>query len=336
MNRLPYIIKGITLILIIIVMVSACREIEGLPEDSAPVEPVEEEAVAEEKVEDDVLDDKTVIDEDLEESIQEEEPPLSLNFDHAKVYVLSSDQVDTLHDAIVEPVVEDQALIEAMFTDPRLADLREHLSAYVYNTSLGSIGMIREPSSLYVLCNKLNKLSDTYEPSMLRVPDVDFSFSNWDMKKQMRPVAGLALDKMFDAALEEDIRIVAVSGYRSYARQAEVYGYKAATRGIEAADKVSARPGHSEHQTGLTIDVSSRSAGYALEEIFGETEEGVWLANNAHKYGFVIRYPKDKIDITGYAYEPWHLRYIGEDVADFLYEHQLVLEEVYTVLLTHK
>ena len=90
------------------------------------------------------------------------------------------------------------------------------------------------------------------------------------------------------------------------------------SRGKSATDLVSAKPGSSEHQTGLTLDVSSESVGCALEESFGDTSDGKWLAKNCHKYGFIIRYPKDKTKITGYSYEPWHIRYVGRKLATYL------------------
>ena len=86
-------------------------------------------------------------------------------------------------------------------------------------------------------------------------------------------------------------------------------------------DKVSARPGFSEHQTGLAIDINS------LDESFENTVAGKWLAENSSKYGFILRYPKGKEGITGYNYEPWHLRYVGKKLATYLYKHNLVFEE---------
>ena len=88
-----------------------------------------------------------------------------------------------------------------------------------------------------------------------------------------------------------------------------------------------AYPGQSEHQTGLAMDVSSQSVGFTLEEDFGQAKEGIWLKDNAHKFGFIIRYGKDNTHITGYSYEPWHIRYVGKDVANEIYEKNITLEE---------
>lgn len=112
-----------------------------------------------------------------------------------------------------------------------------------------------------------------------------------------------------------------VSGFRSYEKQVEVFEYWCRVDGEEQAKMQSSVPGHSEHQTGFVIDVSS------LEQSYGDTDEGKWLAANCHKYGFIIRYPEGKEDITGYAYEPWHLRYLGTSTAKLVHDSGLTLEE---------
>ena len=134
-------------------------------------------------------------------------------------------------------------------------------------------------------------------------------------------------ETMFAAAKEDGIELAGVSGYRSYARQKAIFEANVQKKGEQEANRVSAYPGQSEHQTGLTMDVSSKSVNYALEEEFGESKEGKWLAEHAHEYGFIIRYPKDKEDVTGYVYEPWHIRYVGKELAAAVYESGLTLEE---------
>lgn len=133
--------------------------------------------------------------------------------------------------------------------------------------------------------------------------------------------AQAALNKMIAAAASDGINLYAVSSYRSYSTQAILYNNYVARDGVAAADRYSARAGHSEHQTGLAFDLNS------LEESWGETAEGKWLAANCHKYGFIIRYPKDKESVTGYMYEPWHVRYLGEDIASEVYKSGKCLEE---------
>lgn len=130
-----------------------------------------------------------------------------------------------------------------------------------------------------------------------------------------------ALMQMFEAAKADGIGFWVASGFRSYAHQNRIYNNYVAQDGKAAADRYSARPGHSEHQTGLAFDLNN------LTQAFGQTAQGIWLKENCHKYGFIIRYPEGKEHITGYMYEPWHVRYLGVDVATAVYESGLCLEE---------
>lgn len=127
--------------------------------------------------------------------------------------------------------------------------------------------------------------------------------------------------EMIAAAKAEGIKLWMSSGYRSYYDQKYIYNNYVKRDGQEKADTYSARPGHSEHQTGLAYDLNDLSID------FGETKEGKWVAENCHKYGFIIRYPKGKEEITGYMYEPWHIRYLGVEKATEVYESGLCLEE---------
>lgn len=134
-----------------------------------------------------------------------------------------------------------------------------------------------------------------------------------------------ALSVLQKAAAKDGVSIYVVSGYRSYQTQANLYNRYVARDGKAAADTYSARPGHSEHQSGLAMDVNS------LYNSFANTKEGKWLEANAHKYGFVIRYGKNKQSITGYIYEPWHIRYLGTELATAVYESGLCLEEFFGI-----
>ena len=133
--------------------------------------------------------------------------------------------------------------------------------------------------------------------------------------------ARTAFYEMQDAAAADGYDIFVMSAFRDYELQTKLYNNYVARDGKEAADLYSARPGHSEHQTGLAYDVNS------LEYSFGDTAEGIWLAENCHLYGFIIRYPQGKEEITGYNYEPWHIRYLGVETATAVYESGLTLEE---------
>ena len=130
-----------------------------------------------------------------------------------------------------------------------------------------------------------------------------------------------ALKKMQADALSLGYNIPLRSGYRSYNTQKAIYENYVKTRGLTYADQRSARAGHSEHQTGLAFDIGQ------VSQAFGNTAAGKWLATNCHKYGFIIRYPKGKELITGYSYEPWHVRYVGVNVATEIMEKSLTLEE---------
>ncbi len=134
-----------------------------------------------------------------------------------------------------------------------------------------------------------------------------------------------AFNRLANAAAYSGLNIYVISGYRSYSTQYNLYNRYVAADGRAAADTYSARPGHSEHQTGLAMDVNS------LSSFFAYTAEGRWLAANAHKYGFVIRYAADKENITGYIYEPWHIRYLGVDLATAVYNSGLCLEEFFGI-----
>jgi D-alanyl-D-alanine carboxypeptidase len=132
---------------------------------------------------------------------------------------------------------------------------------------------------------------------------------------------------MVDKAGQEGIVLKMTTAYRSYDFQKILFDSYVEKEGEEAANKYSAKPGQSEHQTGLSVDVSSPSVGYQLSNEYGETPEGKWLAGHAHEFGFIIRFPKGKEDITGYQYEPWHIRYVGRAAAEEIYKEGLTLEE---------
>jgi D-alanyl-D-alanine carboxypeptidase len=132
--------------------------------------------------------------------------------------------------------------------------------------------------------------------------------------------------KMCEDAILENLYLFATSPYRSYSTQASLYANYTNTRGKQAADTFSARAGHSEHQTGLAIDIVSKNSNF---NSFDETMEFSWMKENAHKYGFILRYPKGKEYLTGYMYEPWHYRYVGEEVATKIVELDITYEEYY-------
>lgn len=192
-----------------------------------------------------------------------------------------------------------------------------------------ALPVVTNPDSIAVVVNKERSLPSDYRPDDLVEPNVPFSFAEKHDKRLLRKEAAEALERLFAQAEQEGIQLYAVSGFRAYETQRSIYEWNVNQYGEEHANRFSAYPGTSEHQTGLAMDVSSASVGYQLEQQFGDTKEGQWLADNAHLFGFIIRYPEGKEHITGYAYEPWHLRYVGEWIAREVYENDITLEQYF-------
>ncbi len=189
---------------------------------------------------------------------------------------------------------------------------------------------IANPENRMVLVNKEFSLPADYEPADLVSPNVPFSFGDAEVpQRYIRKEAAAALERLFAQAAAEGIELFAVSGYRSYERQTGILNVEKERKGDTTALETVALPGQSEHQTGLAMDVTSKSADMDITEKFGDTPEGKWVQANAHKFGFIIRYQKGKEEITKFSYEPWHLRYVGVKEATEIYENQLTLEEYF-------
>ena len=170
-----------------------------------------------------------------------------------------------------------------------------------------------------ILCNKYHKLKTNYVPDLVSLD----GYGGGKMEK----VAAKHFKEMCNAAKKDGISIYNVSGYRSYNTQKDLYNGYVSRNGKAKADTFSARPGTSEHQTGLATDVNS------VSDSFENTSAFKWLSKNAYKYGFILRYPKGKTEITGYKYEPWHYRYVGSDVAKVIYEKDITYEEYYATYI---
>lgn len=185
---------------------------------------------------------------------------------------------------------------------------------------------IDDPASLWVVANKLRPLQPAdYAPADLRAADIPYVY-----EPVLRADAATAAEQLVAAASAEGIALAAQSTYRSYASQQRVYAGWVAQLGQEAADLTSARPGHSEHQTGLSIDFSAVPANCTLDQCFAQTPQGQWLAANAWRYGFHLRYPEGATPVTGYEFEPWHYRYVGPELAAELHETGIrTLEEFF-------
>lgn len=197
------------------------------------------------------------------------------------------------------------------------------------NATPKEVKIAANPTDVAVLVNKSIKLPDGYNPSDLVEPNVLFIFKEKDDRRLMRKEAATALESLFAGAKKDGIFLAGVSGYRSYLTQDSLFKYYVQTQGEETARKYSAEPGHSEHQTGLAMDVSGSTGKCAADDCFAGTPEAEWLAKHVAEYGFVIRYPKGKEQITGYAYEPWHLRYVGTKIAKEVMAKGITLEEYF-------
>ena len=176
---------------------------------------------------------------------------------------------------------------------------------------------IDEADSIWVVINKQRQISPLrYKPANLAFPAFPRPKVQNPFGLQLREEAALATEEMASAMAEEGIgTLILNSGFRTYKNQQGLYNRTRDTRGLAVAEKLSARPGHSEHQLGLAADFSVKGQGCVILVCFGKTEAGIWLAENAHEFGFVLRYPKGYKPITGFQYEPWHFRYVGVELA---------------------
>ena len=205
------------------------------------------------------------------------------------------------------------------------------LMMVLFSLTQGAISDYEDQLSLggnLFLINRQYMITADYVPEDLVMPNVRRLNSSAMMRKE----AAEALEKLFDAAKEEEgYTLVAVSGYRSYQTQKNIYNRRVKNAGQKKADQFVALPGSSEHQLGLAMDVGRRS-NTKLKASFGNTPEGHWLAENCYRFGFILRYKKEWEEITGYGYEPWHIRYVGVEHALRIQELDIPFEE-YVALL---
>jgi len=176
-----------------------------------------------------------------------------------------------------------------------------------------------EADSLYVVVNKHRPLDPIdYAPEVVLV---ESEYLNNSRGIELAPVAAEAVIEMGKAAQQAGVGTLKLnSGYRSYDYQSELFIAKIGQYGEAEALERSAKAGHSEHQTGLAVDVSEPSQGCEIMQCFGDTEAGIWVAENVWRFGYIVRYELDQTSITGYTYEPWHLRYVGKELAKRYYE----------------
>ena len=191
-------------------------------------------------------------------------------------------------------------------------------------TSLEDFPLSSHVDDELLLVNKTHRLTEEYVPADL----VEFEKSDPNVgikeTRQLRKPASEALAELLAAAEADGFDMVLRTGYRSYSYQKNLFDGYAEKNGVDAANKYSAKPGESEHQTGLCCDLGVIGRGLTS---FNGSKEAAWVAENAHKYGFIVRSLEGKESITGYNYESWHIRYVGEGVAEYIYENEITLEE---------
>lgn len=173
-----------------------------------------------------------------------------------------------------------------------------------------------------MIVNKHYKVDSNYSPNNLVTVSPEHGYPN-----KIRSDVYEEFKKMYEAAKNDNVSIFIASPYRSYYDQKALYDYYVSTDGVKNADTYSARPGFSEHHTGLAMDLIPE---YGLDlDTFENSDGFTWMQENAYKYGFILRYPKDKEYITGYIYEPWHYRYVGIEAATIIKNENLTFEEYY-------
>ncbi|MFA5603992.1 MAG: M15 family metallopeptidase [Bacilli bacterium] len=177
-----------------------------------------------------------------------------------------------------------------------------------------------------MLVNKFNNLDEHFKFDDIVPISLQYAYNGHSIRKEV-------LEKFVDmwhAANKLDLTLIVNSSYRDHEFQTELYELYVSMDGVAEADLYSARPGYSEHQTGLALDLSAY--GSSIDD-FGQTDEFVWMKENAHKYGFILRYPEGKEHITGYGYEPWHYRYVGKEVAEKIRNLNITFDEYYELYL---
>lgn len=189
-------------------------------------------------------------------------------------------------------------------------------------------------TSIWKLVGKTNPISIDYVPSNLIVPGVATRTDKSIDEQSVRADIEQPLKDLFGAAANASNQLMIGSGYRPASLQTLYFNSAANAYGEEAASQSIARPGQSEHQLGLAVDLTTTSRECYLEACFGDTADGKWLENNSYKFGFILRYPSDKVAVTGYQYEPWHFRYVGVDLATALHDSGLTLDEAWPYIQT--
>jgi D-alanyl-D-alanine carboxypeptidase len=223
---------------------------------------------------------------------------------------------------IEQPIINKKQVLDS-YDDPNSSQdkVQSESSSKIQDSTKWPVTYTPEQAaSLTVVVNKKHKLPSDYVPALVSVSG-----------GQLRPEAASAVKDMLTVANNNSVPMKIISAYRSYNTQVSTYNKWVEIDGQAQADRSSARAGHSEHQTGLAVDLGMPDGSCNLEICFGDTAQGKWLAENAPNFGFIIRYENNTESITGYQYEPWHLRYVGADVAKAIVASGKTMDQYYNV-----
>lgn len=210
-----------------------------------------------------------------------------------------------------EDIAQNEETVDATASNINLTKELNLLKSYQKDTNL-------------LLCNKFTLLPTDYEPNDL--VESNLPFLSYITTTKLNSITATNARNMFNDAKKANINLLGASGYRSYAVQKNLFQEKVNSVGLKKASEYSAPPRASEHETGYALDIVSKESPQ-LQTSFENSAAFKWLNENAHKYGFILRYPKDNENITGYKYEPWHFRYVGVEHAKYIKENSLTLEE---------
>lgn len=247
--------------------------------------------------------------------------------DKSKDYILTIEYNDKLDDLIKEKYFLEKNLEKYLTyskeSDRSLTDVVAIINVGSNNEWYTNTKTSDASKGILMLTNKFYSLDDTYDSSKMVSVSKQYSYGENQMVTEETFDAFLS---MFKAAKNEDLTLIINSSFRSFKDQEDIYNEYKNTYGEEYANKIAAKPGFSEHQTGMAIDIQTYGS---TAKTFEEFDEFKWLQQNAYKYGFILRYPKDKEYLTGYEYESWHYRYVGVEVATYIHNNNITFDEYY-------
>lgn len=266
---------------------------------------------------------------------------LNIGYSKDEITTLEKKTNDTFMNSLLDKEYDKMYLEivnEKYFINDKINDYIEYYEKHLNSSSYDIIALINigadkekytnikntdTSKDILMINNKYYQLSKDYVPDDLVNVKNWYSYGN---NAKLREVAYNAFIEMYNAAKAQNLTIIINSSYRSYQEQEEIYNQYLSQHGQEYTDAYAARPGHSEHQTGLTMDVTTYGAN---GNNFEQTDVFKWLQDNAHLYGFILRYPKDKEYLTGYDYESWHYRYVGVEAATIIHDNNITFDEYY-------